>query len=158
MKANDKLFQDALAAVRTALNGGFLYFFAGAVPADADIALDMVNTHTQLAVLSVDNDGSTGLSFAAPVGPVLSKTGSEVWEGTIAFDGKEASETTLTATFFRFCPTGDDGRAAGGSGARVQGTVGNASSAADLKLTNPALTANGTNTVGTAIFNLTLSN
>lgn len=154
MKANPKLFQDALTAVRTSIGGGALYLYAGTVPANADDALDMVNTHTELAIIEA-NGGP--LAFDPPVGNVLSKAAADTWEGLIAFDGKEAASGTLTATFFRLCPSGDNGRSAG-TGPRVQGTVGGAASAADLKLSNPALTANGTNKVGTAIFNLNLNN
>lgn len=157
MKANTKLLDLMLTAAQTALDGGKLYFFAGTAPADADTALDMAATHTQLAVITVDGSG-TGLTFDNPTGGSLPKAAAETWEGTIAFDGKDDGETTLTATFFRFCPSGDDGRGAGSTGARVQGSIGGPSSAADLKLTSTSLTANGTNTTGAAIFNITLSN
>lgn len=157
MKANTKLLDQMLTATKTALDGGKLYLFAGNVPADADVALDMAATHTQLAVITEDDSGS-GLTFDAAVAGTLPKAASENWEGLIDFDGHESGSTTLTATFFRFCPAGDDGRDAGGTTARIQGTIGGPSSAADLKLTTTALTRNGSNTTGAAIFNITLTN
>lgn len=156
MQFNTNLLDLALAAVKTAMDGGKIYFYAGAAPATADIALDMVATHTELAVVTVDGSG-TGLTFDAPTGGTLPKAAAETWEGLIAFDGKDETETTLTATFFRFCPTGDDGRGAGAANARIQGTIGGASSGADLKLTSTTLTRNGSNTTGASIFNITLS-
>ncbi|WP_251267931.1 hypothetical protein, partial [Enterobacter hormaechei] len=61
------LAQALLGQVKNALDGGFLYVFAGPVPASADDALDMVGSHTQLAKLSVSGGG---LTFSAPVGNV----------------------------------------------------------------------------------------
>ena len=41
-------------SVKEQLDGGFIYIYAGAEPADADTALDMVSTHTQLAKIAAD--------------------------------------------------------------------------------------------------------
>lgn len=138
----------ASSGLKESLDGGFLYIFAGTVPADADAVLDMVATHTQIAKISVGNDGTTGLTFAAPSNGVLNKTGAESWEGTVAFDGADDGETTLTPTFFRFCGPSDTGRTAGGTTAkRIQGTAGGPSSGADLDVGAETVTANGSNTV-----------
>lgn len=150
-KITDGLAEAMLAAFKTAIDGGILYVFAGPVPVSAEDALDMGADHTEVAKLTVDDDGTTGLTFSAAAGSVVSKN-SDVWEGTIAFDGAEDSETTLTPTFFRFCATGDNGRAAA-STSRLQGTVGGPASTADLRLASDDVTANGTNTVACAMFN-----
>ena len=150
-KINPDLAAAMLAGVKTALDGGFIYIFAGSVPSGPDIALDMVTDHTQLAMLSVDGDGVTGLTFASPVGATLSKNGDE-WSGLVAFDGAESGETSLTPTFFRFCPSGDNGRGAATT-ERLQGTAGGPNSSADMKLGSEQLTDNGSNTTSAAIFN-----
>jgi hypothetical protein len=151
---NSALMEAALAAVKTALDGGFLYIFSGSVPESPDDALDMVTDHTQLAMISVDDDGTTGLTFETPSGNVLVKTAAEDWIGTIVFNGAEDGETTLTPTFFRFCEDGDDPTAAA-TGVRVQGTVGGPSSGADMLRSTTTMTANGTNVIGVSVFSLT---
>lgn len=151
MPTNDDLLAAAAAGIKTELDGGFMYYFTGSVPASADDALDMVSDHTQVAMLSVDNDGATGLTFETPTDGVLNKTTSEAWSGTVAFDGTEDAESTLTPTFFRLCQSGDNGRGAGAA-PRVQGTLGGPSSTADIKLASATVTANGTNTVSLPIY------
>ena len=150
-KITADLAEAMLTGVKTALDGGFIYIFAGAVPAGPDEALDMGATHTQLAMISVDGDGVTGLTLAAPSGATLSKNGDE-WSGLVAFDGAEDAEASLTPTFFRFCPSGDNGRGAATT-ERLQGTAGGPTSAADMKLGSEQLTDNGSNTTSVAIFN-----
>lgn len=139
----------ALAAIKTALDGGRMYWFSGAVPANASAALDMVSEHTQLVEMTESGDGTTGLTFAAPSGDSMLKDGTEVWRGLIEFDGAEDAATTLPATFYRFCAAGDDGRGAA-SGPRLQGTIGPAGS--DIPMANTDLTANGANTQGMSYF------
>lgn len=140
-----------LAGAKAELDGGFIYIFAGPVPANPGDALNMGDDHTQLARLTVDGDGTTGLTFGAPDGAVLPKNGDE-WSGLIDFDGAEDGETTLAPTFFRFCPAGDNGRGAV-STPRLQGTAGGPTSVADMKVGSDTLTANGSNTTAAAIFN-----
>lgn len=147
MSISDYTAQAALAALKAELDGGNLYLFAGPVPADADDALDMGASHTQIAKFTESNDGTTGLTFDAPAGAGMSKAAAEVWEALVAFDGVEDSETTLTPTFWRFCTAGDDGRAAA-TDARLQGTAGGPTT--DLPCA--AQTDNGTNTVSVDTF------
>ena len=154
-KITDDLAAIMLSAFKSEMDLGFIYVFAGTVPASPDEALDMGSDHTQVAMLTVDDDGTTGLEFDAPDGAVVSKN-SDVWEGTIEFDGFEDAEVTLTPTFFRFCAAGDDGRAAATT-PRLQGTVGGPASTADLRLATDDVTANGTNTVSAAMFNFRVS-
>lgn len=139
----------ALGALKTALDGGRMYWFSGPVPASAADALDMTTAHTQLVMMTESGDDVTGLTFQAPSGTSMLKASAEVWRGLIAFDGTDDSETTLTATFYRFCASGDNGRGAG-SGPRLQGTIGPAGS--DIPMSNPDLTANGVNTQGMSYF------
>ncbi|MGL6290507.1 MAG: hypothetical protein ACRC2H_07475 [Silanimonas sp.] len=139
------LLADMNAALKTALDGGFIYVFAGTVPTSENDALNMSTVHTQLLRLSL-NGGSTGLTLQTPTGDTIIKTPSEVWSGLIAFDGANAASTTLTPTFYRFCPTADTGRTANTSAKRIQGSVGGPSSSADLIFGTDTLTRNGTNT------------
>ncbi len=150
MKFTPDLYEAALAGVKSALDGGALYYFAGPVPASASAALDMANDHTQLVQMS-------GISFGSPEGNTLPKDDTEEWSGLVDFEGAQDSESTLTPTFFRFVPSGDDGRAAADT-PRIQGTIGGPSSSADIRLTDgTTLTDNGTNTRGLALFSVTLS-
>lgn len=156
MSISTDLAAQALAAIKAELDGGFLYIYSGPPPASADAALDMGSAHTQLVKLSVNGDGSTGLTFAAPVGPVMSKNSAESWEGLIAFDGADDGESELAPTFYRFCGTGDDGRSASG-GPRLQGTVGGPTSGANLVLGTDTLTDNGANSQGVGIFTVPIA-
>ncbi len=135
---------------QNALDGGFLYVFAGPVPASADAALDMVGSHTQLAKLSVTG---SGLTFSAPVGNVLPKAPSEQWEGLIAFEGANAGAPSLSPSFYRFCSAADDGRGSA-TGVRLQGTAGGPASNAAVLFSSDVMTANGSNSTGVSIFNV----
>lgn len=128
--------------LKSQLDGGRLYIFAGPVPATADEALDMGADHTEIVEITESGDGSTGLTFDAPVAGLLSKAAAESWQETAAFDGAESAEPTLLATFFRFCAAGDDGRAAANAttGYRLQGDIGNLASSAAMKMSNPTRT------------------
>lgn len=152
MSTSNKAAELALAALKAALDGGNLYLYAGTPPADPDDALDMVSEHTELVKMTVDGDGVTGLTFAAPSGTTMTKNGSEVWKGPVSFDGAVAGPGTLTPTFYRFCALGDNGRAAAGANPRIQGIVGGPLSSAALKLGSDTLTDNGSNTQGATGF------
>lgn len=128
-------------ALKAALDGGKLYLFAGAAPADADTALDMVTTHTQVAIIT-NNDTGTGLTFDTPTNANTNKAASETWSGSPAFDGKDDGLTTLTPVFYRLCAAGDDGRSAS-TGSRVQGSVGGPGSGADLELGSATVSSAG---------------
>lgn len=157
MKFTPDLYEAALAGVKSALDGGRMFYFAGPVPADASAPLDMNNSHTRLVEMTESGDGSTGLTFDTPAGNTLAKSATEEWSGQVSFSGAQDSEETLTPTFFRFCPPGDDG-VSESDAPRLQGTIGGPSSSADVKLTDgTTLTDNGTNTRGLALFSVTLS-
>ena len=136
---------DAIAALYKAeLDGGFLYIFSGPIPASAEDALTVGpgGDHTQLAMLSESDDGVTGLTWSAPVDGVIVKNPSETWEGLNDFDGAEELETTLTATFARFCPSGDNGRTAAVT-PRVQFCITGPAGGCELLLNSTSVTANG---------------
>lgn len=152
MNITPALLAAALNGMKAALDGGNLYYFAGAVPADANDALNMSTTHTQVAKFTESNDGTTGLTFQTATAGTLPKTPAEDWKATVALDGFDAGPT-ITPTFFRFCPAGDNGRGAG-SGARVQGTLGGPSSGAFIELVSASVTANGSNTVSLPIYSI----
>jgi len=151
-KLTPALSQKLAAAFKNALDGGRLYLFAGPVPAAPEDALDMVASHTRIAVLTVGNDGATGLTFDAPVAGLLPKAAAEEWLGTVLFSGKDDALSELAPSFFRFGADGDTCESVS-TGDRLQGTVGGPASAADLKLGAATLVDNGTNTVGVAVFN-----
>lgn len=144
-------------SVKEELDGGFIYVFAGTVPATADTALDMATVHTQLVKIAADavpaDAGVVGLNWeTAAVNGALPKETTETWAGKInfvGFDSAQAGVAPLTATFFRICEAADNGQAAGGaSTSRIQGAINTAG--AELNVTSTALSDNGTNTFGIA--------
>lgn len=143
------------------LDGGFIYIFAGAEPATADDALDMVSTHTLLAKIAADavpaDAGTVGLNFAAAAANrALAKASGETWAAKVHFVGKDAAlagASAINAVFYRFCAAGDNGQGAGSDTSyRVQGSVGVVG--ADINLSSVALFDNGTNTVGLSTYEL----
>lgn len=142
-------------SLKEQLDGGFIYVYAGPVPADADTALDMTNLHTQLVKITSDavpaDDGSTGINWeSAAVNGAIPKETTETWAGKINFVGKDAASagvSPLTATFFRICSAADNGQGVGGgSTPRVQGTINTAG--AEFNVTSTSLADNGSNTFG----------
>ncbi|MES2347026.1 MAG: hypothetical protein V4641_05580 [Pseudomonadota bacterium] len=116
---------------KAALDGGFLFYFSGPVPASADAAVD--GTTVMLAKISLTG-GATGLTFEATApGGILSKTAAEAWQCTSA-------AATGTATFFRFCDSADAGTALSTTAKRIQGTLGT-TMASDGQLVSTAITA-----------------
>jgi hypothetical protein len=130
-------------------DGGLLYLYAGPVPADADVALDMSTLHTEAVIISESGSGD-GLTFDAPAGGVLGKAASETWSGVPDTNGYQGSLTTIAPTFYRFCAGSDNGRGAANTstGYRVQGTVGGPNSGADLQLGNATVTEGVSQPVG----------
>lgn len=138
-------------SVSSLLTGGAIYIFSGPVPATADAALDMTNTHTQLAVI----EPSGGIAFENPANGLLPKQTSQVWEGTIAFEGAESGQSSLPATFFRIAASGDTARTAGGNTTvRIQGTAGGPNDGGEMDVGAATLVANGTNTVTLTVGNI----
>lgn len=135
-------------SLKEELDGGFIYIYAGTVPADADTALDMVGTHTQLAKIAADavpvDSGVRGLTFATASGGAIAKNSGETWSAVVNFDGKDAAQaglSPLTATFFRF--------GGGGNTAKLPAPVQSAASTA---------TTGGTLAAGTYFYVITATN
>lgn len=135
--------------------GLYVYYFNGPVPENADDALDMLVDHTQLVKLGAD-----ATAIANPIVPLefdttatggyIGKDPTQTWHGVADFDGVNDASGTLTATFFRICAGGDNGRGAGtGTSYRVQGTIG--ALGADLLMPNPTITNGGTETRGLSL-------
>lgn len=139
-----------LAACKTAIDGGFLFLFAGAPPAGAGDELDMTSVHTQIGKISVGDDGVTGLTFAAPAGGVMQKNPSENWICTTSFDGSQSGESTLTPTFFRLCTASDNGRGPANetTGHRVQGTLSGPGGGGDVVLAAATISNNVAQGIG----------
>lgn len=132
----------ALAALKTALDGGFLYIYAGTMPADAG---DALSGATLLCKVTESGDGSTGLTFEAPSGGTMTKETTEDWASAVI-------TASGTAAFFRFCDSTDTPANASSTKARLQGRCGVAGSGAELILETVTLVNNGTNTTGCADF------
>lgn len=99
-------------SLRAALNTLVMKIYEGAEPATADAALGGA---TLLAVITVDDDGSTPLGWEAVAadGAVV-KDASQVWQGEYLANG--------TPTFFRLETLADTGTSST-SAIRVQGNI-----------------------------------
>lgn len=105
----------------------FVKVYAGTEPATAD---DSIGSATLLATLTVGGNGTTGLTFAAPVGDTITKNTSEAWTGTAVATG--------VGTFFRVVKGTDTG-ASSTTEARIQGSVGTLG--ADMNLSSASFTS-----------------
>jgi len=119
--------------IKESLDGGCLRIYTGTEPATADAAIAVGNT----LLCTVTNDATgTGVTFAAPVAGVLSKTSSETWRGVNAATG--------TASFFRYSTLADAG-ASSTTIPRIQGTVG--VSGSDLLVDSVSFTSAASTTI-----------
>lgn len=125
---------------KSALDGGVLRIYSGAIPANADADSSGA---TILTTISLDATG-TGLTWGSTVtAGILSKNTSEIWRGLV--------DNTGTATYFRFMAIADTG-ALSTTDKRVQGTVGLVG--ADLNFSNVNLVAGNYRVIGS--LNVTL--
>ena len=125
---------------KSALDGGVLRIYTGAIPATADADSSGL---TVLCTISLDATG-TGITWGSTVtAGILSKNTAEIWRGLIG--------TTGTATFFRFMAISDTG-AASTTAKRVQGTMGLVG--ADINFSNVNLVAGNYRVIGS--LNVTL--
>ena len=125
---------------KSALDGGVLRLYTGAIPATADADSSGL---TVLCTISLDATG-TGITWGSTVtAGILSKNTAEIWRGLIG--------TTGTATFFRFMAISDTG-AASTTAKRVQGTMGLVG--ADINFSNVNLVAGNYRVIGS--LNVTL--
>lgn len=122
---------------KAALDGGFLAYYSGTVPASANDAID--SGSSVLAKFTESDDGSTGLTFeSSATDGVLKKNSSETWKSTVGTAG--------TATFFRFYDSSDDGSSASTTAKRIQGTLGT-TAASDAQLATTTLAKDAVLTV-----------
>jgi len=128
-----------LAALKADLDGGFLYIYAGPVPANPE---DALSGQTLLVKITESDDGSTGLTFATPAAGAMTKTLAEDWNAVITTSG--------TAAYYRFCDASDTPANASSTKTRLQGTCGVAG--ADLNLATVNLIAGGGNSTGAGGF------
>jgi hypothetical protein len=110
-------------SVKAALDLGFIRFYNGTPPANADAAV----TGTLLWTVSVDGDG-TGLTYEINSAGRAAKPSADQWSG---------ATTAGTPTYFRCVEAADDGTLST-TQKRFQGTCGNNIND-DLYLDNPVL-------------------
>lgn len=120
--------------LKGAFNGCFIAIFAGSQPSDADTG---AGTAVQLGKVSVNDDGSTGLTFASASGGIATKTLAETWR----FHGL----TSGTAGWFRVYQAGDTITADSTTYARLDGSIG--TSGSDMNISNTAIVLNAITTV-----------
>jgi hypothetical protein len=120
------------AGLRAALAAGFLYIYSGSQPATADLGA----TGTLLGKVTVNDDGTTGLTFDAAAAGVLSKAAAETWK----FHGLAAG----TAGWFRFSDSADTPTASSATAKRVDGLIGTAGADVNMSNTNVVLAAQST--------------
>lgn len=133
----------ASGGVKGALNAGFLYLYDGTQPAAADTGA----TGTLLGKVTVNDDGSTGLTFAASAVGVLAKTVAEAWK----FHGLANGNVG----WFRFSETADVPANASATAKRIDGLVGTAG--ADANISNTAVVAAAVSTVDSWSFTMPAS-
>lgn len=135
---NDMLVTGSL---KSLMDGGFLKFYSGPVPASADAALDGANT----LLCTISNNGTgTGLTLATSAsGGTVAKNASEVWKGTNSASG--------AASFVRFVKSSDTG-AASITERRIQGLVDVVG--AEANLSNVVLTSGAEQLIDSCVFAL----
>jgi hypothetical protein len=127
--------------LRAALAAGFLYLYSGSQPATADLQAQLARCSARSR--STD-DGTTGLTFDAASGGVLSKAAAEAWKFHGLADG--------TVGWFRFSDSADTPTASSATAKRVDGLVGTAG--ADANMSNTAVLTGAVSTIDS--FSLTL--
>lgn len=119
--------------VAGALTSGFIYIYPGTQPTTPDTGA----TGTLLGKVTVNGDGTTGLSFDASSAGVLPKAAAQTWRFTGLADGQ--------AAWFRFSAASDTPTATSSSAARIDGTIGTAG--ADLNIANTNIVTGAVSTV-----------
>ena len=152
MMISTELATSVVAAVKSQLDGGFLYIYAGAVPADVEDALDTQNVHTLLAKVSLNGDGVTGLTWDAAANRAITKPSGADWEATAAFSGFEDSESELLATFARLVPAAQDPEV-GTSTPRAQFVVSGPGGFGEVVLASQLVTNSGAVVINAAWIN-----
>lgn len=118
--------------IKGAFNLGFLYLYSGVQPASADDAASGV----QLAKVTVNGDGSTGVTFGSAASGTIAKAVAEAWRYTGLADGQ--------AGWYRFSEATDTPGSASAVKARMDGSIG--TSGADANIPNTSI---ATGVIGT---------
>lgn len=130
---NRLLAGGANGGIKNAFNGGFIAILSGSQPNSANTGA----TGTLLGTVTVNGDGTTGISFDAPVAGVISKAAAEAWK----FTGLAAG----IAGWFRMYAAGDTITATDSTKPRIDGAIG--TSGAELNLSNVTIAVGQVNTV-----------
>ena len=130
---NALLLGGSTGGVSGALGSGFLYLYDGTQPASADTGA----SGTLLGKVTVDDDGTTGLTFDAPSAGVLAKAAAENWK----FHGLASGNVG----WFRFSEASDTPTSTSTTAKRIDGLVGTAG--ADANITNTAVVSAAVSTV-----------
>jgi hypothetical protein len=136
----DKTTNVMLAAIKTALDAGFLAIYSGPQPLSANTGA----TGTLLGKVTKNGDGTTGLTFDAPTLNVMHKAAAEVWQFTGLANG--------TAGYCRFYPAA--GTPTGTSSAETRIDMAIASSGSDCTLSNIAIVTGAPNSID--VYQLTM--
>lgn len=126
-------------SVRSALNGGFIKYYSGAVPGSAD---DALGASVLIVTISLDATG-VGINFdtLAATG-ILAKAPLEIWRGICAVSG--------TPTFYRHVASTDTG-VLSTTEKRLQGAI--ATVGAEINLSSTALVSGASETLDFYVVN-----
>lgn len=116
--------QCVVGSLKSILDGSVIRLYSGPTPASSDSAILPSN----VLLCEITNGGAPVTFESAASGATLTKSLSEIWQGSNAASG--------TTTFFRMLKPSDSGGAYANE-VRIQGTVGGP--AADLTISNTAL-------------------
>lgn len=119
--------------VKACYDLGFINIYQGSQPSSANTGA----TGALLGTVTVNGDGSTGLSFDAAVAGVISKAAAQSW--------KFVGLTAGIAGWFRLYTAGDTPASTDSTKPRIDGAVG--TSGAELNLSNVAIAVAQVNTV-----------
>lgn len=120
--------------VKAGLALGFIDIYQGSQPADADTGSA---GSLKLGTVTVNGDGSTGVTFDATTTTTISKAAAETWK----FTGLAAG----VAGWFRFYQAGGSPTATSTTEKRIDGSIG--TSGADMNITNTTIALSATTTV-----------
>lgn len=133
----------ASGGVAGALALGFIYLYDGTQPASPDTGA----TGTLLGKVTLNNDGSTGLSWEAAAAGVLPKDVDENWQFAGLANG--------TVGWFRFSEAADTPTNTSATAKRIDGLVGTAG--ADMNISNTAVVLAAVSTVDSFSFTMPAS-
>lgn len=121
------------AGVKPTLDDGFIYLYAGTQPTSPDTGA----TAQLLGKVTVEADGTTGVTLDTAVAGVLSKAVAELWQFSGLADGQVG--------WFRFSEAADTPTATSTANARIDGSIGTAGG--NLNISNTNIVTDAINTV-----------